>query len=305
MGFVGAKQEGWYNEERYGGKYMLNQPELTVIMPVYNMEEYLGRALSCLAKQNDPNFKLLIVNDGSTDRTREIATSFRRQFKFFRLINKPNGGLADARNVGMANVDTPYFTFHDGDDWVDPDYTAFFVRAFHQHPAAAMVSCGFYLNYAHRKASIPATKKKIRQMLPKARTYRLVINLLGAFSFNHAFVSPVKGYTWNKGYKISVVRKNHLRFMQNLAFMEDQIFNVKYLSLTDGFYCSSQPLYHYWQREDSMVHSFNLKMLPDNIKANYIVGKIIIKSLWRQHKKSRRLGHLASANEGNSNDRKG
>lgn len=284
---------------------MVNQPELTVIMPVYNMEKYLGRALTCLAKQNDPNFKLLIVNDGSTDRTREIAESYRQQFKYFRLINKTNGGLSDARNVGMDNVDTPYFTFHDGDDWADPDYTAFFVRAFHNYPQAAMVSCGFYLNYAHRQASIPATSKKIDQMLPKGQTYRMIINLLGAFFFNRAFVSPIKGYTWNKGYKAAVVRKYHLRFVERLAFMEDQIFNVKYLSLTDGFYCNSRPLYHYWQREDSMVHSFNLKMLPDNIKANYIVGKIIMHSLWHEHKKNHHSGRVIGVDEGNSNDRKG
>ena len=59
---------------------MLRQPMLTVIMPVYNMEKYLGRALDALAKQKDRNFKLLIVNDGSKDRTREIAESYRNRF---------------------------------------------------------------------------------------------------------------------------------------------------------------------------------------------------------------------------------
>ncbi len=284
---------------------MLNQPELTVIMPVYNMEKYLGRALDCLAKQSDPNFKLLIVNDGSTDKTREIADSYRDKFKYFRIINKPNGGLSDARNVGMANVDTPYFTFHDGDDWVDPDYTAFFVKAFHEHPEAAMVSCSFYLDYEDKKDSIPATRKRINQMLSKGQAYRMIVNFWGSLFFNKAFVSPIKGYTWNKGYKISVIRKHHLQFVKKLAFMEDQIFNVKYLSLTDGYYCSSRPLYHYWQRDDSMVHDFNLKMVPDNFKANYIVWKIICRSLWQNHKHKERSGRMISASEGNDNDRKG
>lgn len=285
---------------------MLQQPELTVIMPVYNMEKYLARALDHLAKQTDPNFELLIVNDGSTDRSRAIADSYRDQFRYFKIINKANGGLSDARNVGMANVNTPYFTFHDGDDWVDPDYTSFFVRTFHAHPQAAMVSCGFWLNYEKKAASIPATHKKIRQMLTKAQTYRQIVNFWGSLLFNHACVSPVKGYTWNKGYKTAVVRKYNLHFVKKLAFMEDQIFNVKYLSLTDGFYCSSRPLYHYWQREDSMVHDFNLQMVPDNFKANYIVWKIIVKSLWqnRKHQKNCSKTRLIGVNEGNNNDRK-
>lgn len=285
---------------------MSKQPELTVIMPVYNMAHYLGRALDHLAKQREPNFVLLIINDGSTDRTKAVARTYKNRFRHFRLINKSNGGLSDARNVGMAHVQTPYFTFHDGDDWVDPDYTSYFVHAFHTHPMAAMVSCGFWLNYQKSKRVRPATKRHFRGMLKKAKTYRLVTNLLGSLVLNHFFVSPVKGYTWNKGYKTTIVRKYHLQFVKRLAFMEDQIFNVKYLSLTNGFYCDSQPLYHYWQRNDSMVHHFNLKMVPDNFKANYLVWRIICRSLWHQHRHSVHGSHhkLISLNEGNNNDRK-
>jgi len=68
---------------------MIQQPELTVIMPVYNVEKYLARALDHLAKQDEPNFKLLIVNDGSTDSTRKIAEQYRDQFRYFNIINKP------------------------------------------------------------------------------------------------------------------------------------------------------------------------------------------------------------------------
>lgn len=263
---------------------MIQQPELTVIMPVYNVEKYLPRALEHLAKQSNPNFKLLIVNDGSTDNTRKIAESYRNDFHDLKIINKPNGGLSDARNVGIDNVDTPYFTFHDGDDWVDSGYTDFFVRTFHEHPDAAMVSCGFWLDYENKKGSIPATKKKVDGMKEKMRSYQLICNPLGSLFDNHFLATPVKGYTWNKGYKLSVVRQNHLRFMGNLTFMEDQIFNVQYLAKTDGFYCDSTPLYHYWQRKDSMVHNFNLKMIPDNFRANYIILKTMIRSLWQEHK---------------------
>lgn len=265
---------------------MIQQPELTVIMPVYNVEKYIGRALDHLAKQDNPNFKLLIIDDGSTDNTSKIAESYRSQFRYLKIINKSNGGLSDARNVGIAHVDTPYFTFHDGDDWVDSGYTAFFVQAFHNHPDAAMVSCGFWLDYESRYGSVPVTKKIICGMKNKLRSYQLINNPLGSLFDNHILGTPVKGYTWNKGYKLSVVKQNKLQFMENLAFMEDQIFNVQYLSLTEGFYCNSQPLYHYWQRKDSMVHNFNLKMIPDNFKANYIVVKTIVQSLWQEHKKS-------------------
>ncbi|BDR59871.1 glycosyltransferase family 2 protein [Lactobacillus xylocopicola] len=280
---------------------MIQQPELTVIMPVYNLEKYLGRALDHLAKQDNANFKLLIVNDGSTDNTRKVAESYRDQFRYFKIINKTNGGLSDARNVGLAHVDTPYFTFHDGDDWVAPSYTDFFVRAFHEHPDAAMVSCGFWIDYENKEGSVQVGRKVACGMKRKASAYRLIVNFVGSLFNNRICPSPVKGYTWNKGYRLAIVQQNHLSFMKNLAFMEDQIFTVQYLAASSGFYCDNQPLYHYWQRKDSMVHNYSLKMIPDNFKTNYIVGKIILKDLWQERRKKKPISEqeLAEVTERN------
>lgn len=256
---------------------MLRQPLLTVIMPVYNMEKYLGRALDALANQEDKDFKLLIINDGSKDKTKEIAESYRDKFLYFKLINKKNGGLSDARNVGMSHVDTPYFTFHDGDDWVDPGYTAFFVKAFADHPEVDMVSCGFWIDSQRRHDSHPVDSKDESGLLTKLEAYQKMTNIFG---------SPVKGYTWNKGYKTEIVRQHQMTFVKDLAFMEDQIFNVKYVSLTKGFYFTSTPLYHYWQRSDSMVHDLNPKKIPDNFRANYRVWHQIVKSLLAERAKN-------------------
>ncbi|MBS6637231.1 MAG: glycosyltransferase [Lactobacillus gasseri] len=270
---------------------MLRQPMLTVIMPVYNMEKYLSRALEALAKQKDKNFKLLIVNDGSKDKTREVAEKYRDRFLYFDIINKKNGGLSDARNVGMAHVTTPYFTFHDGDDWVDPGYTAYFVRAFDEHPDVDIVSCGFWIDSEKRHESHPVGSKQSGGLIDKREAYLKMTNVFG---------SPVKGYTWNKGYKISVIKKYHLRFVEDLAFMEDQIFNVKYVSLTNGFYYSSTPYYHYWQRTDSMVHDLNPKKIPDNFRANYRVWHQIIKSLMAEReaqKENKKIAKKASLSD--------
>ena len=230
---------------------MLRQPMLTVIMPVYNMEKYLGRALDALAKQKDRNFKLLIVNDGSKDRTREIAESYRNRFLYFDIINKKNGGLSDARNVGMAHVTTPYFTFHDGDDWVDSGYTAYFVRAFDEHPDVDIVSCGFWIDSEKRHESHPVGSKQSGGLIDKREAYL-------------------------------------------------KMTNVKYVSLTNGFYYSSTPYYHYWQRADSMVHDLNPKKIPDNFIANYRVWRQIIKSLIAERetqKESKKIAKKASLSD--------
>ena len=121
---------------------MLQVPKLTIIMPVYNTAQYLPRAFDALLKQIDKSFKLIVVDDGSTDNSVEVAQNYAHRFPYFELIKKKNGGPSDARNVGMEYIDTRYVTFHDGDDWVDPGYTSFFIRAFEEHPDVNLVSCG-------------------------------------------------------------------------------------------------------------------------------------------------------------------
>jgi glycosyltransferase involved in cell wall biosynthesis len=262
-----------------------SEPELTVIMPVYNVAQYLGRALDALLNQQDPNFKLLIVDDGSTDSTAAVAQSYAGRFKWFRMIEKANSGVSDTRNVGLAHVDTPLFTFHDGDDWTDPGYTAFFKRAFKQHPEVDLVSCGYYISYPTHEHRVGWPQSG---NLTRWQTYKKMTNV---------FNSPVKGYAWNKAYRTQVVRENKLHFIDNLPFMEDQIFNVYYEAVSRGFYYTATPYYHYFQRSGSLVHKAGLETVPDNIRVNYIVWKKIFASLRADRRQRKAARDLESKNE--------
>lgn len=257
-------------------------------MPVYNVEKYIDRALKSLANQKNKNFKLLIINDGSTDQTLAKVEAYRSQFESFEVITKPNGGLSSSRNLGMSKVDTPYFTFHDGDDWVDAGFVDFFVDAFAKHDVD-MVCCGFWIDPKGKKAGKPGYGYLSRK--------EAMLSLTNIFS-------SVKGYTWNKGYKTRIVRQNKMEFVSDLAFMEDQIFNVKYLSLSEGFYYTSKPYYHYFQRSDSMVHDLNPKKIPDNFRANYRVWDGIIKTLVRDADEQKKAASAAKkiAKDQNQNE---
>ena len=169
---------------------MLQVPKLTIIMPVYNTAQYLPRAFDALLKQINKSFKLIVVDDGSTDNSVEVAQSYAHHFPYFKLIPKKNGGPSGARNVGMQYLDTPYVTFHDGDDWADPGYTAFFIRAFEEHPDVSLVSCGYWLDYPDKKARVVGHPEG--GLLTRGETYLKLTNVFG---------SPMKGYSWNKAYK--------------------------------------------------------------------------------------------------------
>ncbi|KRN04769.1 glycosyltransferase family 2 protein [Holzapfeliella floricola] len=227
---------------------MCEKPLLTVLMPVYNVEGYIKRGLDSLLKQKNENFEILVINDGSTDKTPEIVESYRHQFKHLKMVSQPNMGLSAARNTGLDNVETPYLTFLDGDDWVEPEFTNHFIKNMSKQDVDLATS-SFFIDYEGKPSKV-AHKKNESKVLDRGQMATQIIRPGGS----------VKGYTWNKCYRIDLIRKHNLKFDETISIMEDQYFNLKYLEKAQGsFFYSTKPLYHYIQRDDSLIHNIDLK----------------------------------------------
>ena len=97
-------------------------PEISVIVPVYNVQEYVGECIESILRQSFTDFELILVDDGSTDSSGDICNRYSRQDNRIRVIHKQNGGLSDARNAGMKSAAGRYFSFIDSDDTVSPVY---------------------------------------------------------------------------------------------------------------------------------------------------------------------------------------
>lgn len=97
-------------------------PKLSVIVPIYNVDKYLDKCLDSLVNQTMKEIEIICVNDGSTDYSQEIVERYQKKFpgKIIGLMKK-NGGLADARNYGLAHANGEYVAFIDSDDWVEVD----------------------------------------------------------------------------------------------------------------------------------------------------------------------------------------
>ncbi|MEL6090291.1 glycosyltransferase [Plesiomonas shigelloides] len=100
--------------------------ELSIIVPAYNVEKYLAACIDSLVvdilSHNLERIEVIIINDGSTDSTLDIAKEYALQFKYIKIISKPNGGLSDARNVGVTNSIGKYLSFIDSDDIIKPGF---------------------------------------------------------------------------------------------------------------------------------------------------------------------------------------
>lgn len=94
--------------------------KFSVVIPVYNVEQYLPQCLESLLAQNYTDFEVICVNDGSTDRSRELLSAWEIQFPQMRVIDRENGGLSAARNTGLDVATGDYVVFVDSDDWVEP-----------------------------------------------------------------------------------------------------------------------------------------------------------------------------------------
>ena len=116
------------------------QPLISLIVPIYNVENYLWSCLDSIAKQTYSNIEVLLVNDGSPDGSGVICQEFVARDSRFRYIEKENGGLSDARNVGIARAQGEFLSFVDSDDWIEPTYVEDMYRAALFNDAEVVVS---------------------------------------------------------------------------------------------------------------------------------------------------------------------
>ena len=91
---------------------------LSIVVPVYNIEPYLAKCLDSLISENASGYEIIVVNDGSTDNSRGIIEDYQKRTDRICLLNMENGGVSNARNVGLAHASGDYITFVDGDDTV-------------------------------------------------------------------------------------------------------------------------------------------------------------------------------------------
>ena len=101
---------------------MIRQELVSIIVPIYNVENYLRQCLDSILSQTYQNFECLLINDGSPDHSADICREYVEKDSRFRYFEKENGGVSSARNLGIERSKGQYITCIDSDDWVDSDY---------------------------------------------------------------------------------------------------------------------------------------------------------------------------------------
>ena len=140
---------------------------ISVIVPIYNVENYLYRCVNSIVQQSYDNLEIVLVDDGSTDRCGEICDDYCEKDSRIKVVHKRNGGLVSARKAGAAAASGDYVINVDGDDWVEKDYFENFVRGILSHEPDIIYSTKHYKDYYNHSDIIKVN------MLDQKEMYRI------------------------------------------------------------------------------------------------------------------------------------
>lgn len=207
--------------------------ELTIIMPVYNVKNYIEQCIDSLKNQTLSNFLCYIVDDGCKDESIEIAQKLIDDDPRFTILHKVNGGLSDARNYAIDYVSTPYIAFIDSDDYLPDIYYEQMMGKIHQ--GCDVVVSDVYYFYDN-----------------SAKNFRMKgLSDWGDKDNNHkGILSPM--FAWNKIYKTSFFKDYHLSYPKGLWYEDIPVTTLIFALANKIGYCD-QVAVNYRQREGSIM----------------------------------------------------
>ena len=218
---------------------------VSVIVPVYRVEQFLDRCITSLLDQTYSHFELILVDDGSPDCCGAMCDTYADKDKRVRVIHQDNKGLSGARNSGIAVARGEYICFVDSDDMVARDYLEVLISCM-QNTGADIAECSRIDVYNNAIPNHQKDKKEVCLCSAKEAMKMLIMN--------DGFSQTV----WNKMYRKAIIAD--VRFPEG-KLHEDEFFTWKVVIKAKKIAIVKQPLYYYFHREGSIMETFSEKRL--------------------------------------------
>lgn len=239
-------------------------PQISVVVPIYNVRDYLAECLDSLLAQTLQDIEVICINDGSTDDSGQIAAAYAQKDPRFVLINQVNGGLSAARNTGIRTATAPYVCFLDSDDRFKPQACQRMFEAVERSGADVVVFGGEALpleaSYPWLEQALSPTTKYIDPVSP-------VI----------LFTEPVKPFSWRLAARRDLLLTKNILFDEDTRYGEDQVFAFELFPQVQTVQLISDKLYQYrLNRESSMLTKMleqKQKLLLSHIRIESVILK--------------------------------
>lgn len=217
------------------------KPFFSIVMPVFGVEEYILKSSESIKAQRYTNWELIIVDDGSPDRSIEIATAFWADDPRVRIVrHSRNRGLSQARNTGLMLAEGQYVWFPDPDDTYDPELLEDIKNALNKSHAS-VVMFGHTEEWYKSNGGF-SHRRSVCEESDETLTRKQLRSLALHFEETTAY-----GYAWNKVYELQYLRANQLEFNE-VDYIEDIEFNVRVFQNLNSLAVIARPYYHYAKR---------------------------------------------------------
>ena len=219
----------------------MGSPLVSIIVPVYNAEKTLDRCIRSILLQEYRNIELILVNDGSTDRSLPICRYWSEKDSRVTVVEKHNSGVSESRNIGMETASGEYLQFVDSDDWISENSTGAMVRRAEETQSDLVIAKfyrvvnGIQEEKGNIKADIVLNKKEFMTIMMKEPA-------------NYYY-----GVMWNKLYRRDILSAHRIRCCTDLSWCEDFLFNLDYMRYAETFACLNVPVYYYVKTKNSLV----------------------------------------------------
>lgn len=231
------------------------KPFISIIIPVYNGEKYINRLIDSITNQDYENYEIIIVNDGSTDKTKDILDNINNDK--IKVYHQKNGGASSARNYGIKKSSGKYILFADSDDFYNENLFKKIV------PYLEIGEYDLYYfnfnNYYNNNQYYTEYKyEEYEKIIGNNEPFYMYLN--GEYTIN------LKRFPCNKIYKREIIIKNNVSFPSNQKLAEDMLFNIDYMCNCKNMKYISDALYNYCYNEDSITTKYFENMLSDILK---------------------------------------
>lgn len=243
--------------------------KISVIIPAYNCENTIKRAIQSVEKQTYKNIEIIIVNDGSTDNTLKLCKQLAQNDKRIIIISTNNSGVSNARNIGIINSKGEYITFIDADDYIDTNTYEECMEII-EREKVDILKFSYIKDYG-----------SIKKMRKYSSTINKIINKKDYDKevYDNAFSSEDYTAIWN-----AIIKKNiisDIRFQTNLFYAEDFLFMMETITNSSSIYITNKPYYHYIVNSGSATLNYSPEntinridnILTSNTKVLYMLGK--------------------------------
>lgn len=231
---------------------------VSVVIPVYMVEDYLSRCVDSVLAQTWQNLQIILVDDGSPDGCPRICDAYAEKDARIQVIHKENGGLASARNAGMRMATGDYTLFVDSDDWIDRETVEELVTVAEQHQVDFVRFRPMYAGWpGYKDGSLCdfGTEKDMKEGL--YRKSDIVEQIYPRLFATPQLTLGVIVAAWRSLYRRSFLEENALYFDEEVRYSEDTIFSAKVVMATNSFYyLDGGRYYHYFFNPGSITKSF-------------------------------------------------